>query len=240
MKKIVLLFIIIAACSLMANAQTVTVRTHRVNFNENTVVKDSNGVRYPYAIWKNMVSSGDYGLKADHPASDSPSYVLFKLGDARKRMLINNMPKPPLSNFFTTGEKIAPFSAHDIDGNKIKLKDLEGKVVVINFWFIGCPPCRQEIPALNKIALDYGNNPDIVFVAIALDYKYDIKQFIKNNPFSYHIIEDGRMYADLYHINLYPTNVILDKEGKVRFHSSGYALNTPDWIRKTIDEVIGK
>lgn len=236
MKNLFLILTLIVAFITGVNAQ-VTVTTHRTQLDANTVVKDSAGVVYPYSEWHNLVLSGNYLLRAINPHSDSTAFVLYKLSEREMNARALHKPKPAESPYFTTGEGIASFSAHDINGNKIKLKDLLGKVVVLNFWFIGCPPCRMEIPELNKIALQFANDPNIVFVAIALDYKSDIKKFIKDNPFEYHIVDDGRMYADLYKIRSYPTNVILDKEGKVRFHTSGYGPYTAFWIKKAIEEV---
>lgn len=235
MKKRLLPFIL----TLFVNAALVAqVRptARKIQLDENSVVMDSTGMRYPAVIWRKMMSSGDYTIKTIDPRSDTVTFLLVKLSEEEKNNKYNKMPRPPESKFFTNGEKIQSFSASDINGNKIKLKDLAGKVVVLNFWFIGCPPCRMEIPELNKIALKYANDTNVVFVAVALDGGGDIKQFIKANPFSYHIIDSGQIYASLYKINLYPTNVILDKQGRVLFHSSGYALNTPYWINKTIEE----
>jgi thiol-disulfide isomerase/thioredoxin len=146
------------------------------------------------------------------------------------------MPKPAESTYFITGQMLKSFSAVDINGNKIVLNDLKGKVVVINFWFIECPPCRMEIPELNKIAVKYATDPGVVFVAIAMDDKDAVNKFIKTNPFGYRHIDNGKTFAGLYKINLFPTNIVLDKNGKVLFHSSGYAPNTPYWITKSIEE----
>jgi thiol-disulfide isomerase/thioredoxin len=55
----------------------------------------------------------------------------------------------------------------DIDGRTIKANDLAGKIVVFNFWFIGCPPCRYEIPMLSEIAEKYKDRNDIVFIAVS-------------------------------------------------------------------------
>jgi thiol-disulfide isomerase/thioredoxin len=234
MKKLFVILMIVTAFIPVVNAQTTT---HRTQLDANTVVKDSAGVIYPYSAWHNLVLSGGYSLRVIDPHSDNTAFVLYKLSEGERIAMLSHMPKPPETAFFTTGEGITSFSAHDINGNKIKLKDLLGKVVVLNFWFIGCPPCRMEIPELNKIVLQYANDPNVVFVAIALDYKSDIKKYIKDNPFLYQIIDDGKMYADLYKLRLFPTNVILDKEGKVRFHTSGYGPSTTLWMKKTIEEV---
>jgi len=236
MKKIPLIFIMMLLFVCAAHAQTDSV-TKKKHAGKNSIVRDSAGMVYPYAVWKKMVESGDYRVKAVDPKNEDTEYVLRKLDSAQKERRMARMPKPAESTFFTDGEKISSFTARDIDGNKLKLKDLEGKVVVLNFWFIGCPPCRKEIPDLNKVALDYANDPNVVFIAVSLDMKGEIKQFIKTSPLAYHIVDDGRSYTDQYGIHLYPTNVVLDKEGKVRYHSVGYAKNTPYWIKKTIDEL---
>jgi thiol-disulfide isomerase/thioredoxin len=236
MKKPFLLFTAIFILNFIAAAQKMVTRTRRVDIGETAIVTDTSGTRYPYVIWKKLLSTGNYVLKSNKPASDSTRYLLVELSAVEKNARAANMPKPLESPFFTTGEKIKLFNTKDINGDKIKLKELAGKVIVLNFWFIGCPPCREEIPELNKIAIDYASNPDVVFVAVCLDEKADIKEFLKDKAFSYHIIDYGRAYADLYKLNLYPTNVVLDRQGIVRFHGSGLAYNTPLWIRKTIDE----
>ncbi|MGZ3873617.1 MAG: TlpA family protein disulfide reductase [Mucilaginibacter sp.] len=219
------LFFMGIALSLVADAQSTIVKT-TYRLNQHTIVKDSAGKVYPYSDWQKMVISGNYQLKALSPQSDSTAFLLLKKDDYQRIKSMELMPRPAESTFFNIGQRIESFSAYDIDGNKIRLKDLAGKIVVLNFWFIDCPACRYEIPALNKMALSYANEPDVVFVAVALDYKHDLKKFVKDNPFAYHIIEYGRRIADSYGINLYPTNVVLDREGKVRFHASGAAENT--------------
>lgn len=238
-------------------------KKYSFSFNEHTVVKDSTGKQYPYKEWQALSRKG-YVLWPENMENPNTAFILEKRGTPHIRYVDNKpgiagaapaadqqgprteitreqymaavMTKPRESESFTTGEAIEPFSTRDINGNKIKLKELRGKVVVLNFWFIGCPACMQEIPELNKLVDDYKNNPDVVFLAIALDYNYDLKKFLKVKPFNYDIIGDGRYIADYYKIKLYPTSVILDKEGKVAFHTVGFAPNSPYWLHKTIDE----
>jgi thiol-disulfide isomerase/thioredoxin len=236
MKKLFLLLLLITAFASIAKAQTTVVKRRQLG--PNTVVTDSSGMNYPYAVWKKLVSSGNYRLRAIDPRNDSTAYLIVRMSEKEKEAIGSRMPRPSESKFFTDGEKLELFNTKDINGNKLKLKEMAGKVIVLNFWFIGCPPCRQEIPELNKLALDYAANPNVVFVAVCLDEDYQIEDFIKTSPFAYHIIDRGQYYADQYKINLYPTNVVLDKEGKVRFHASGYTTGTPYWIKKTIDEAL--
>ena len=148
------------------------------------------------------------------------------------------MPKPRESEFFKTGKEISNFKATDINGNKINIKELKGKIVVLNFWFINCPPCRKEIPELNEMVNDYKDSTNIVFLGVANDYKEELQEFLKNNPFDYTIIDNGRYIAGKYSIRSFPTNVILDKAGHVYFHSSGLGAWTVTWLRKSIEELL--
>ena len=211
-----------------------TTRTYTLD--ETTVVKDSIGRILPYAEWQKLFQSGNYNLKMENNQDENSAHVIYEMSPAEKEARMLRMPPPRESGFFVNGEKIASFKASDMTGKKVQLKDLIGKVVVLNFWFINCPPCRKEIPELNKLVAQYADNPDVVFVAIALDERYDLKKFLKDNPFNYRIVDDGRYYANQYNLNLYPTNVVVDRTGVVKFNASGYALNTPWWIKKSIDE----
>jgi peroxiredoxin len=233
--KILLIFFVTFTFALTAHAQTSDAKTKR-ELNEKKVVIDSSGIRYPYAVWRKMVLSGDYKLKRVDPKSDSTSYLLVKTDSLQKERELSRESKPKESPSFTDGEKIRPFNATDINGNKINLTDLEGKVVVLCFWFVKGPTSQQEIPELNKIAAQYANDPNVVFIAFALDKQRDIQDYIEGAPFTYHLVEDSRVYARMYNVHKYPTNVVLDKEGKVLFNSKGYKIDTAYWIKKSIEE----
>ena len=213
-----------------------TTRTFTRKIGENSVVKDSAGKVLPYPEWQQMISSANYTLQAENPRDTNSAFKLIRLNTEQRDEMLSRMTPPNESGFFTNGQKIETFKAWDIDNNKFDLKELAGKVVVLNFWFINCPPCRKEIPELNALVAKYASNPDVVFIAIALDDKADIKKFIKTSPYSYHLVPTGQKYANRYGVNLFPTNVVLDKTGSVRFNSSGLTMNTPYWIKKTIEE----
>ena len=62
----------------------------------------------------------------------------------------------------------ADLNARSLDGQKVHLKDLRGKLVVLNFWATWCGPCRDELPMLVKTAQGKCN-PDLVFIAVSVD-----------------------------------------------------------------------
>ncbi|AYL99250.1 peroxiredoxin family protein [Mucilaginibacter celer] len=254
------LFALLSFKLLAQEAAKPTVKTQTFSIDEHSVVKDSTGKILTFKEWGLLMRTKQYDLWPENFEDSNPAFILRKKGyrevryaspgegatkaepqkqlsaEEIKEQYLASLPKPMESAYFTTGEAIEPFSTRDLNNNKIKLKELRGKIVVLNFWFIGCPACMQEIPELNKLVDDYKNNPNVVFLGIALDYSWDLRKFLKTTAFNYDIIDNGRYIADGYKIGLYPTNVILDKEGKVAFHSVGFAPNSPYWMRKTIDE----
>ncbi|MBD1394314.1 TlpA family protein disulfide reductase [Mucilaginibacter glaciei] len=204
---------------------------------ENIIVKDSAGTVYPYAIWRAMIRTNDYTLRwFRKSAADSASFTLVKRTQAEKDARMASLPKPAESDRFKKGDKFSYFSGKTLNGEKLNAKTMAGKVIVLNFWFIGCPPCRAEIPDLDAIAAQYKDNKDVIFVAIALDESYEIKDFLKTHPFSYDIISEGTYATNKYGVHLYPTNVIINKEGKVAFSSVSNQPANPYWIKKTIEE----
>lgn len=179
--------------------------------------------------------TGRYKIKADE--KDKTGFIIYRLSDDEYEKTLETMPKPEESIFFRTGGKFSHFKTTDIDGNKINTKSLGGKIIVLNFWFIDCPPCRREMPELSKLSNTYKSDSSIVFLAIALDKKYDIEKFLNGSGFGYTIIDNGKFISDQFRINSYPTNVIIDQNGKVYFHSTGLSIGTVYWLKKSIDEL---
>jgi len=230
------LFILSLFFAVSVHAQTTTRTTTKLD--QNTIVKDGSGTVLPYAIWQKLMQTGEYNLKRVEGTDEFVAYQMNETEKARaaerKKVQMLNMPKPRQAVSFKEGEKFKGDKFTDINGNKYDLKTLSDKIYVINFWFINCPPCKQEIPELNKVVEKYKDNKDVVFIAVALDNKYDLKQFLKTTAFNYNIVENGRYYSDKYEIDGYPTHVIVGKDGLIKFSTIGLAGNTVYWVEKTI------
>ena len=228
MRKLLLTAMIIIACVSSSFAQKGEPIT------ESTIVKDTSGNVVPYNIWTRLMITGRYKFKN---LKDSPEFIIYRLSDEEYEKVLETLPKPNESKFFRTGSNFSHFKTTDINDNKVNTKNLAGKIIVLNFWFINCPPCIMEMPELNKLTETYKSDSSVVFFAIALDKKYELEQFLKNKSFGYTIIDNGRFITDQYKITSYPTNVIIDQNGKVYFHSSGLSVGTVHWLKKSIDEL---
>lgn len=230
--------ILIIACFCILSVQAQTSGT-KATLNDKSLVKDSSGMIYPYAIWQRLYQTGEYGIRLLNAASDPQEFLLYRFSEEQMKAREASMPKPRESTFFRTGNTLRSVKMVTMDGKKYNLKELTGKVVVLNFWFINCPPCRMEIPHLNKMTDGYKNREDIVFLAIALDQSYELKEFLKELPFNYGIVDGGGYIAEQYGVKAFPTHVVLDKEGKITFHTMGYGAGTVPWLKKSIDAALG-
>lgn len=110
------------------------------------------------------------------------------------------------------------------DGQEIKLADLQGKVVFINFWATWCPPCIAEMPSVNALYEQFKANPQIVFLTVDADAKPDkAKQFLDKNNYSLPLFTIASTIPASVYSGTLPTTVIIDKKGMVVFKHEGAA-----------------
>lgn len=137
-------------------------------------------------------------------------FVAVLAGGAARIALADDLPDAP------------SFRKTALDGQVFDTGELKGKVVVLNLWFIACPPCVAEIPELNRLAEEF---KDVTFLGLALDSKDDLEKFLKDTPFRYHIIPDaGDVVLSSFRSGdgpgfsvAFPLHVVIDKTGKVVF-----------------------
>jgi len=109
----------------------------------------------------------------------------------------------------------ANFTLTDLQGKAWTLKDLHGKVVLVNFWATWCPPCRKEMPDLEEL---YERHKDQGFVILAIsDEEADkVKPFISEQKVTYPVLLDpGRKVNELFQIDGIPKSFVYDRDGKL-------------------------
>lgn len=92
---------------------------------------------------------------------------------------------------------------------------LFGKPTFINFWFTKCPPCIDEIPVLNALKEKFEDKAN--FITITFNDEKTIEKFVKNQPFNFQHIPNSKKQIDAMKISAFPTSLILDKNGIVKF-----------------------
>lgn len=122
-----------------------------------------------------------------------------------------------------------------------KIDAFNSKPTVLNFWFIKCKPCVEEIESLNLLVKEYQN--EVNFIAITFDEKTDVDNFLKNKDFNFQHITNAESLIDSLGILAFPKTVFIDKKGYVKFIENGVTLNESDeydltWFKKNLDELI--
>jgi peroxiredoxin len=111
--------------------------------------------------------------------------------------------------------KQAPeFMLKDINGRDVALSSFKGKAVLINFWATWCPPCRAEMPALNKLYREY-RDKGLTVIAVSTDRSMaSVKNFLSKSPVDFPILmdPDGKVSRQFRVFSL-PTSFLLDKNG---------------------------
>lgn len=127
------------------------------------------------------------------------------------------------------------FAAVGIDGKDYRLEDLSGKVVLLNFWGIWCTRCRDEIPRLTALDRKHRGAGLVVLGADYGDDPKDLPAFMEDIGMSYPaLIDDG--LADDYEVLIYPTSVVIDRNGRVRYRVEGF---TEESFR-ALERVVGR
>ncbi len=109
----------------------------------------------------------------------------------------------------------ADFALTDLQGRQWRLRDLRGKVVLVNFWATWCPPCRKEMPDLDAL---YKRFKDSGFVVLAISDEDNakVRRFIGEQKFTFPVLLDpGRKANDAFQVDSIPKTFIYDREGRL-------------------------
>ena len=122
------------------------------------------------------------------------------------------------------------------DGQKIDIKDLKGKIVLINFWATWCPPCQEELKRVQKEIVDRFKGKDFVFLAISREEtKEQVKKFRERNGYTFPMgLDPERRIYSKFATATIPRNFIIDKKGKIVEIEIGY---TKESFAKMIEKL---
>jgi len=118
------------------------------------------------------------------------------------------------------------FSLPDLKGNPHALDEYRGKVVLVNFWASWCPPCIQEMPALERLGEQLADEPFEIIAINVGEQKYRVWKFIRLVNFDIPVLLDtDKQTFGAWNIMTLPTSFLLDTDGQVRYRAQG----VPDW-----------
>lgn len=118
------------------------------------------------------------------------------------------------------GKKALHFTLADLNGNTIQLSDYKGKRVLINFWGSWCPPCKNEMPLMQKL---YEKYQDENFVILAVNStvfenrRVDAVRFVEKHGLTFPVpMDEKNQVTSMYDVLSYPTSFFIDSDGVIR------------------------
>ena len=155
-------------------------------------------------------SGGPSSIQSGAPSEDSLTAAAAKAGF--------QTPSSPI--------KALDFTLPSLDGSTVSLKALQGSVVLVNFWATWCPPCKAEIPSLEKLYSQYKSKGLKVLAIDVAEDKTTVSAFVSANKMETTILLDASgQTAGAYGAQSIPLTYIIAKDGSV----VGRTLGARDW-----------
>ncbi|HST52796.1 MAG TPA: TlpA disulfide reductase family protein [Pyrinomonadaceae bacterium] len=148
-----------------------------------------------------------------------------------------------IESYTKTGQPMPDFTFRTLDGKESRLEDLKGKVVLVNFWATWCPPCRTEMPRLEReVWRKHKLSPDFAMVAIAREQTAEeIVPFRREKGFTFPMASDPqRDIFKLFGNGGIPRSYVVGRDGQILFQSMGYTAAEFDKMKKVIESELLK
>lgn len=122
------------------------------------------------------------------------------------------------------GDAAPDFTVEMFDGTKVKLSDLRGKVVLLNFWATWCPPCREELAQVETEIVERFSGRDFVFLPISRgEQREAVEAFLEQTGYTFPVgLDPEQKIYNLYANNFIPRNFLIGADGKVVLATMGY------------------
>lgn len=136
-------------------------------------------------------------------------------------------------------QKAPNFTLKSNQGKNVRLSDMAGEIVLLNFWASWCGPCRQEMPILNEINKKY-SALGFKVLGVNVDLKPEKAQaYLKSTPVDFPVLFDPQGQAsELFDVSAMPTTVLIDKDGNMRYLHKGYKPGDEKTYHKKIKQLL--
>ncbi|WP_436516047.1 TlpA family protein disulfide reductase [Ekhidna sp. To15] len=135
------------------------------------------------------------------------------------------------------GKLFPDFELTAMDGTTYNKENLEGKILVINFWFTRCRPCIEEMPEMNEMVEEF-KDEEIVFLAPTFESNELVNKFLNKRDFNYEIVPDVKDFCLELNVRSYPTHFVVNREGTIEKVIIGYNFMSISALRKSVRKLL--
>jgi TonB family protein len=136
------------------------------------------------------------------------------------------------------GRDAIAFALEDLDGNRVDLQSLKGKVALLDFWASWCGPCVAELPHIEKLHKDFKDRGLVVLGVNNEDVEV-ARAFVKQKGYTFTTLVDGGKEVTMkYGVSGIPQVFIIDREGKVKWHALGYSPGREFELRNAVENAL--
>jgi peroxiredoxin len=153
--------------------------------------------------------------------------------------IITNLSASAGKKYPQQGDKATNFSLVGLDGTTHELSDYKGKPVLVNFWGTFCPPCKEEMPDLQKMYDKY-QKQGVVFLEVNVDKnKVTVQGFMDQYKLNMPVLLDANeVVRKLYGVMDYPTTFFIGADGKIEVKKIGQMDES--FIDETLSQLVSK
>ncbi len=130
-----------------------------------------------------------------------------------------------LESIVNKGDVVPEFTVEMVDGSKISMSDLRGKVVLVNFWATWCPPCRAELSVIQSELIDKVGSDDFMLLTISRGEELEkVLKFREQQGYTFPMaIDPEALVFPMFAESGIPRNYLVDKQGVVRDVTIGFS-----------------
>lgn len=143
----------------------------------------------------------------------------------------------PIDMHYLGDDRLVPdFELRDEDGHTVRMRDLRGRVVVLNFWTVTCGPCVEEMPSFVDLARILEHRDDVTLLTVSTDRDWSQVHTVvpEGTPLRVLLDPDRHVVRDLFGTRMYPETWVIDREGVIRLRVDG----ARDWSSAvTVDAI---
>jgi TonB family protein len=136
------------------------------------------------------------------------------------------------------GKNAIAFELEDLDGNRVDLQSLKGKVTLLDFWASWCGPCVRELPHIEKLHRDFKDR-GLVVLGVNNEEADVARAFVKNKGYTFtSLVDEGREVAMKYGVSGIPHVFVIGREGKVKWNALGYGPGREIDLRSAVEKAL--